>query len=38
MEKNQIKSIFCDGLICGIQNPKVKPEQYYKQIWGGGEK
>ena len=38
MEKNQIKSIFCDGLICGIQNPKVKPEQYYKQIWEGGEK
>jgi hypothetical protein len=38
MEKNQIKSIFCDGLICGIENPKVKPEQYYKQIWEGGEK
>jgi hypothetical protein len=38
MEKNQIKSIFCDGLICGIENPKVKPEQYYKQIWGGCKK
>jgi hypothetical protein len=33
-----VKSIFCDGLICGIENPKVKPEQYYKQIWGGCEK
>jgi hypothetical protein len=38
MEKNQIKSIFCDGLICGIENPKVTPKQYYKQIWEGGEK
>jgi hypothetical protein len=37
MEKNQIKSIFCDGLICGIENPKVTPKQYYKQIWEGGE-
>ena len=38
MEKNQIKSIFCDGLICGIENPKVTPKQYYNQIWEGGEK
>jgi uncharacterized UBP type Zn finger protein len=38
MEENQIKSIFCDGLICGIENPKVTPKQYYKQIWEGGEK
>ena len=38
IEKNQIKSIFCDGLICGIQNPKVTPKQYYKQIWEGGDK
>ena len=37
MEKNQIQSIFCDGLICGIENPKVTPKQYYKQIWGGGD-
>ena len=37
IEKEQIESIFCDGLIFGIENTKVTPKQYYEQIWKGGE-
>jgi hypothetical protein len=37
IEKEQIESIFCDGLIFGIENPKVTPKEYYEQIWKGVE-